>query len=166
MTRFEDFIKEILKNEGGYVNDKNDAGGETKYGISKRSYPNEDIKNLTKERAIEIYKKNFWIEALEDERVSPQLAFKIFDLRVNTGSLAIKKLQYVLHTHYQKDVKIDGVFGPKTEAALFSINDHKAFYGLYINIMQVAYDNISNLRNNKRFLKGWTTRLNKVYPKW
>ena len=48
--------------EGGYVNDPIDKGGETKYGISKRSYPNLDIKNLTKEQAREIYYKDFWLK--------------------------------------------------------------------------------------------------------
>jgi len=46
--------------EGGYVNDPNDPGGETNYGISKASFPNEDIKKLTLQRAMEIYKEYFW----------------------------------------------------------------------------------------------------------
>ena len=47
--------------EGGYVNDPSDPGGETKFGVSKKSYPNLDIKNLTITQAKEIYYKDYWI---------------------------------------------------------------------------------------------------------
>ncbi len=57
---WEKAISFVLKWEGGYSNDPYDSGGETKYGISKRSYPNLDIKNLTLEQAKEIYKRNYW----------------------------------------------------------------------------------------------------------
>ena len=40
---FEEIIEVVLEHEGGYVNDPKDPGGETKYGVSKRAYPNEDI---------------------------------------------------------------------------------------------------------------------------
>ena len=48
---FDHAVKEILRHEGGYVDDPVDRGGETKYGISKRSYPDLDIANLTLEQA-------------------------------------------------------------------------------------------------------------------
>jgi len=57
---FNKAIKFILNAEGGYVNHPKAPGGETKYGISKKSYPNYDIKNLTEEEAITIYKRDFW----------------------------------------------------------------------------------------------------------
>jgi len=60
MTLWERVGRSILRHEGGYVNNPNDPGGETKYGISKRSYPNVDIKNLTPEQALEIYHRDFW----------------------------------------------------------------------------------------------------------
>ena len=56
---FNEIIEKVLEHEGGYVNDKDDLGGETKYGITKRFYPNLDIKNLSREQAKEIYKKEF-----------------------------------------------------------------------------------------------------------
>ena len=49
-----------IPNEGGYVNDPQDPGGETKFGISKRYHPNEDIKNLTRERANALLYKEIW----------------------------------------------------------------------------------------------------------
>lgn len=46
--------------EGGYSNDLRDPGGETKYGISKRSYPHLDIKTLTRAQVKPIYRADFW----------------------------------------------------------------------------------------------------------
>ncbi len=57
---FEQAVKIILEKEGGYVNHPKDPGGETKFGITKKFYPNVDIKNLTIEKAAEIYRKEYW----------------------------------------------------------------------------------------------------------
>lgn len=57
--------------EGGYVNDPRDPGGETKYGIAKRSHPKEDIKNLTIEQAITIYNKEYWVAYNIEQYDSP-----------------------------------------------------------------------------------------------
>ena len=57
---FDSAFTKLLGHEGGYVCHKDDPGGETCWGISKRSYPHEDIKNLTQERAKQIYKRDFW----------------------------------------------------------------------------------------------------------
>ena len=53
-------INHTLELEGGYVNDPNDSGGQTKYGISKKAYPDLDIPNLTIAQAMEIYRKDYW----------------------------------------------------------------------------------------------------------
>lgn len=60
--KFERAFSCVLQNEGVYVNDPSDSGGETKYGISKRSYPNLDIKNLTLEEAKKIYFCDYWLK--------------------------------------------------------------------------------------------------------
>ena len=52
LTDFNDIIEVVLHHEGGYVNDPKDPGGETNFGIAKRSHPDVDIKNLTKEWEI------------------------------------------------------------------------------------------------------------------
>ncbi len=56
-------ISFVLKWEGGYVNDPDDPGGETKYGISKRYHPKVDIKALTKKEAEDIYRREYWLQA-------------------------------------------------------------------------------------------------------
>ena len=57
---FNQAFKTLIGHEGGYVDDPEDPGGETNFGISKRSYPQEDIPNMTLERATEIYQRDFW----------------------------------------------------------------------------------------------------------
>ena len=48
LTKFDDIIEVVLEHEGGYVNDPDDPGGETNFGVAKRSHPDVDIANLTK----------------------------------------------------------------------------------------------------------------------
>ena len=57
MSRFKDAIDVILAQEGGYSNDSEDPGGETQWGISKRSYPSINIRELSRAQAIEIYRE-------------------------------------------------------------------------------------------------------------
>ena len=75
----------VLQWEGGYVNDESDPGGETKYGISKRSYPSLDIGSLTAEQATDIYKKDYWNFCNCDAYGWP-LDICIFDTAVNMGN--------------------------------------------------------------------------------
>jgi lysozyme family protein len=79
-----------LKWEGGWVNDPDDPGGETKWGISKRSYPDLDIKNLSEQEAVNIYLKDYWFEAGCDS-VSYPMNLVVFDSAVNCGVATAKK---------------------------------------------------------------------------
>jgi len=71
------------------VNDPNDSGGETKYGISKREYPNLDIPNLTLQQAQQIYQRDYW-NALNCDAHSWEMALVLFDCGVNQGVSAAK----------------------------------------------------------------------------
>lgn len=85
MSFFEDTARPwILEVEGGYVNDPQDPGGETKYGISKRSYPNLDIAALTQEQAGAIYLRDYW-QAAGCDGLPQGLALIHFDAAVNCG---------------------------------------------------------------------------------
>lgn len=100
--------------EKGYVNNPDDPGGETKYGISKRSYPDLDIKNLTKSEALRIYKRDYAskVKFQEIALVNPYLALCVLDFAINSGpSRAIKSLQT------SGRVTADGIIGPATLAA-------------------------------------------------
>ena len=61
LTEFKDIIEVTLEHEGGYVNDPDDLGGETNFGITKRFYPDVDIKNMLKTEAVTIYRRDYWI---------------------------------------------------------------------------------------------------------
>jgi lysozyme family protein len=75
-----------LRWEGGekYTNDKDDPGGETKYGISKRAYPDVDIKSLTLAEAEQIYYNDYWLKAGCD-KMDKDMAIVVFDSAVNCG---------------------------------------------------------------------------------
>lgn len=70
--------------DGGYTNDPDDPGGETKWGISKRAYPHLDIKNLTLAQACDLYDHNYWQLSGCDSLPLP-LAAVVFDTAVNCG---------------------------------------------------------------------------------
>jgi len=82
---FEKSLAFVLKWEGGYSYDPDDPGGETNFGIDKRSHPNVDIKNLTLEEAREIYKNEYWFNCKCQNKEWP-LDIIVFDTAVNMGS--------------------------------------------------------------------------------
>ena len=81
---WEKAIEFVLKWEGGYVFNPDDPGGETNFGISKRAHPELDIKNLTKEHAVVIYKKGYW-GPIEGDLLPWPLDMIMFDTSVNCG---------------------------------------------------------------------------------
>lgn len=102
--------------EGGYEPaSADDPGGETNFGISKRAYPEEDIRSMTEQRAREIYRRDFWrFDAVRDQGV----ANKLLDLEVNLGLGNGSRLaQQALVIFFPGEgVAITGVFGPLTLA--------------------------------------------------
>lgn len=83
-NEFQKSLKFTLKWEGGYVNDPDDRGGETKWGISKRSYPEVDVAGLTPEEAATIYFNDYWTKAGCAGLAFPYSA-AVFDTAVNCG---------------------------------------------------------------------------------
>jgi len=80
---FDLIMNAVLKHEGGYVNDPDDKGGETKYGITKYRYPDLDIKNLTRSQAIAIYKRDFYVPMEISKIEDINLALQYIDTAVN-----------------------------------------------------------------------------------
>ena len=107
-------ITKVIGREGGYVNDPDDPGGETKYGISKKAYPKVDIKNLTLDDAVEIYKDDYWLPA-KVEKLPYNLQGQYFDMVVNQGiAKSAKILQRACNGKNKDKIKVDGKVGPKT----------------------------------------------------
>lgn len=130
MTAFDRAFEILIGHEGGYVNDPNDRGGETKYGVSKRAYPNVDIKNLTLDGAKAIYKRDYWDKIRGDE-LPPGLALLAFDSAVNNGAgAAVRWLQAAV------GATVDGVLGPKSmEAIRCTTGVAERFHAARVNAM-------------------------------
>lgn len=112
MTHFHRCIDIILDEEGGLVDHPKDPGGLTKYGISQRSYPALDIRQLTRADAIAIYQRDYWVRVKGDQLPSG-LDLMVVDMAINAGvPRAIRILQRIL------GVTDDGIIGPFTLRAL------------------------------------------------
>jgi lysozyme family protein len=142
-------IERVLKIEGGYVNDPNDPGGETNFGISKRSYPDVDIKALTRQQAIDIYRRDFW-DKVSGADLYPSVAYQTLDFAVNSGpGTAIRYLQRAL------GVADDGHFGPMSIAAAKAISQSDQV--LQLNAERLDF--MRKLKGWKDFGAGWVGRI-------
>jgi len=83
-TTAQQSIQNVIRREGGYVADRADRGGETKFGISKRAYPNLDIANLTEAEAARIYKRDYW-DKIKADQLPANIREMAFDAAVNQG---------------------------------------------------------------------------------
>jgi len=119
---------EIVAREGGFVNDPNDPGGATKYGVTCGTmralgiYKTgdgrvtvEDVKALTKVDAERIFRERYFLKPRIDllpEHLQPS----VFDMQVNAGSNAVRILQNLL-AEFDEPVTVDGLIGPATAKA-------------------------------------------------
>jgi lysozyme family protein len=160
MAEFNAAIGMILQHEGGYVNNPNDPGGETNYGISKRSYPGVNIRGLTPQIAAAIYQRDFWNPLLLDEVNNQALATKILDTCVNLGKGAgVKYLQRALLS-LGAAVAVDGAMGPATIAAVNSV-DPVALLAAYRQILVTFYEGlVAEKPRDSVFEQGWLNRAN------
>lgn len=112
---FETSIARLLGNEGGLTVDN---GGTTNFGISQRSYPNLDIRALTKEQAVALYKRDFWAP-IQGDTMPDAIGYQLLDFAVNSGSgTALRVLQRAV------GVADDGHIGPVTLAAIKATAPH------------------------------------------
>lgn len=158
---FDEAFKITVGHEGGYTTNRADRGnwttgivgkGElkgTKYGISAMAYPKEDIKNLTPDRAKQLYKRDYWDKCKCDELPS-LLRFHIFDASVNSGNVAaVKTLQQAI------GVNADGIIGNQTLNAVRSQNPNDTLLKFY-SFRIAFYTKISTFDT---FGKGWMNRV-------
>lgn len=139
----------LLGHEGGYVNDPNDHGGETNWGISKRAYPHLNIADLTREQAKSIYHADFW-DRVHADTMPGALAFQAFDFAVNSGiETAVRYLQKALA------VADDGHWGPVTQAALDTANLDDTL--MRLNAYRLLY--MTRLSGWGDFGRGWARRI-------
>jgi lysozyme family protein len=148
-TWFDQCFEKVVSHEGGYVNDARDPGGETKFGISKRAYPQIDIENLTLDAAKEIYKRDYWDRA-QCDKLPASLAYLVFDCAVNSGiGQSIRFLQRAV------GVADDGVIGPLTLTAIGRYDQES----LAAKFLGQRLDFMTRLSTWEVFGKGWSRRV-------
>ncbi|MFQ5708014.1 MAG: glycoside hydrolase family 108 protein [bacterium] len=143
MADFKEAFDKTMGHEGGYVNDPNDAGGETYKGVARRYNPDwngwgiidqlKDAPNFPKnlddsqplQDAVKaLYKQKYWNPFWGDEIPDQDIAEELFDTGVNMGTgRAIKFLQQGLNLLNRNgklygDIVEDGDFGQNTFDAL------------------------------------------------
>lgn len=134
--------------EGGYTNDPRDRGGETKYGISKRAYPDLDIPNLTVDQAKAIYRRDYW-DACKCDQLPAPLDIFVFDAAVNQGvGTAVKTLQRLI------GVPVDGIIGPVTLGTASKMKREMAM--LYMADRALQYTDMDQFG---LYGRGWLKRL-------
>lgn len=154
-SNFDLAVEATLAHGGGYVNDPQDPGGATKFGISRRAYPHLHISTLTWEHAIVLYKRDYWTAPGFNQIDNPAIAAKAFDLGINMGTgCAVKLLQQAVN-RFGADLDVDGRLGPATAAA---VNDFKHPDALLM-ALKVEAGNHYFAIDNPKFLAGWLNRL-------
>jgi lysozyme family protein len=146
---FDETFDRLIAHEGGYTPGEGDPGGETAFGISKRSYPSVNIKMLTREQAKGIYFRDYWQRASADQYDSA-IGFQLFDAAVNSGiENAVRFLQRAAN------VADDGYVGPRTIAAIraMTVTDVLARF----NAERLEF--MTKLSVWDRFSRGWARRI-------
>lgn len=133
-------VEIILKREGGLVDNPNDRGGITNFGISLRAYPElgrQGIKTLTRWTAIEMYRRDYWMPSGADSCAWP-LCLAVFDAAVNNGVGRARK--------WLREAKV--LTSDPKEIALEILKQRESFY------KQIVEKN----KKQSVFLKGWLAR--------
>lgn len=178
MSDFKRAIPTVLLHEGGFVDNKNDAGGTTNYGISVRflkDHPDDgdynhdgivdakDIKMMTQDQACLIYEKYFW-DANSYTKITDQtIATKIFDFSVNMGaSRSHRIVQAAVNKVLNLSLGVDGVLGQQSINAINSgitDKDKQALITAISNGALAFYQNLAYRDSSQsQFLNGWKNR--------
>ena len=151
----------LIGHEGGYTNNPNDngnwTGGQkgkgvlkgTKYGIAANTYPNEDIRNLTWDRAKQLYKRDFW-DAVHADTLPGAVAYNALDGAINSG--ASRSIQWLQKAAGVAD---DGRWGPVTQAAISKADPND----LVLRYCAYRLDFMTRLSSWPTYSRGWARRI-------
>ena len=161
-------LERTLGHEGGYVNNPNDKGGETNWGITaevaKASGYKGTMKELSLAVAKSIYKKNYWDTLRLDEVNNQVIAEIAFDIGVNAGvGTAAKMLQEMINFMTTNNIEVDGKIGPETIKRLNEI-DTKAENERAVLLLSTLQGEhylkcMRNREANETFSLGWLRRM-------
>lgn len=179
MANWDKIFQDLILVEGGYVDNKYDPGGETRYGITKevaRSHGyHGDMHKLTLDFANKVYKKDYFSRFGFDKIQNTKIASELFDFTVNSGRghTATKFLQRAYNLLNKRNLlKEDGQLGPKTASTINNYKFYKSlhkvqniFQGMYyISLAEHDTEMKSELLNHetvqgstrfKTFIRGW-----------
>lgn len=154
MSRFDSIILRVFPYEGGYLSPEEaraqaDPGGETHWGISRRAHPDLNIKDLTREQAIEIYRTDYWVR-IHGEELPSAIGFAMLDAAINSGWT-----KSVMWLQKAAGVADDGKFGPITRAAVAAASTAD----LMLLISAERLDFMSRLSTWGTNSRGWARRI-------
>lgn len=150
---FQQIFNRLMGHEGGYANHPQDPGGETNWGITKRTalangYTG-SMRAMTREQAYQIYEKAFW-QRYNCDQLTPSVAYQFFDAVVNHGSgNASRMLQRAA------GVADDGVIGKITLKAINAMSENDLL--LRFNAERLKF--YTKLSTFSTFGKGWVNRV-------
>jgi lysozyme family protein len=149
LADFDTSFARLIGHEGGYVNNPLDPGGETQWGISKRSYPDLNIKTLTRDEARAIYWRDFW-QRINAPLLPDGVAYQLFDFAINSGiETAVRCFQRAL------GVADDGHWGPISQRAA----DMTSESDMIMRLCGERLEFMSRLSNWPNASRGWARRI-------
>ena len=150
-------LKQILRYEGGKVDDPRDPGGRTAFGITQATYNDwltkhgldrKDVFTISQDEVAAIYKQNYW-DKIRGDDLPDGLDLAVMDYAVNSGvGRAAKTLQSIVGT------TPDGIIGDKTIAAA------KAYVAIALTNKRLSF--LQKLSTWAVFGRGWQNRINDV----
>jgi len=169
MQTIDQIIDGILKAEGGYVNNPNDNGGPTNFGITAATYAangfRDNVRDMTEIQAYEIYRKQYVIAPGFDKVItySSPIAAELVDTGVNMGTgTAGKFLQRSLNALTGAGLVVDGKVGPTTLNVLKSFLNARNGTGEQVllkalNSLQCAryIELVEQNAKQRSFIYGW-----------
>jgi lysozyme family protein len=156
MADMEQAIRKTLTHEGGYVNNPNDPGGATKYGITQADMPGRNMADITQDEAAEYYREHY-VKPFYAQITDQLLAEKIFDMGVLFGvGTAVNLLQIAMVN--KVSLVTDGEFGPGTLAA---VNQNANLLPSYrVVLINHCVSIVNSKPETGVFVHGWVARIN------
>ncbi len=168
----DDLIDRLIAREGGYVNHPSDNGGPTNFGITQaalseyrgQSVSAFQVQAMTKDEARAIYKDRYFNKPGFGAIQDPELQEFIFDFAVNSGpGAAAKGLQTALRDMGLYKGRIDGGFGPLSQAALKACNSiPELYYRTKCERFELFLRFIGHDPAQAVFATGWSNRMDEL----
>lgn len=154
MSDFKLAVAKTLTHEGGFVNNPNDSGGPTKYGITQVDMPGVDIADITTEQAETYYSEHYW-KPFYSEILSQLVGEKLFDMGVLFGvGTAAGLLQLSL------GIPVDHSFGPDTLNHVNQADEASLLKTYKANLVTHTFNIATANPKDRVFLVGWANRIN------